>query len=100
MRKDVTVGKTSGAKKLSHVYANRFDAERAAKSTMSRAQRQPVSLTLALALGRADIYPEQKATVSDFKAEIDAVAWLVSEVTHTVNDRGFVTGLKLENVSE
>jgi len=100
VRKDVTVGKTGGAKKLSHVYANKFDAERAAKSTMSRSKRQPVSLTLALALGRSDIYPEQKANVTGFKSEIDAVAWLVSEVTHTLNDRGFVTGLKLENVSD
>ncbi|SDA21680.1 contractile injection system protein, VgrG/Pvc8 family [Sphingomonas sp. NFR15] len=98
-RKDVTVGKAAGAKKLSHVYATKSSAERAAKSTMKRAGRQPVSLTLALALGRADLYPEQKASVCGFKAEIDAIGWLVSEVTHTVNDRGFVTGLKLESAS-
>lgn len=96
-RKDVTVGKEATAKKLSHVYASKFDAERAAKSTMRRAQRQPVSMTMALALGRADICPEQKASVSGYKTEINETAWLVSEVTHTLSDRGYGTAMKLES---
>jgi len=41
---------------------------------MSWAERQPVSLTMALALRRADIVPEQQASVSGFKGEIDASA--------------------------
>lgn len=98
-RKTVTVGKAKGAKALSKVHASEAAANRAAAATLKRSGRQPVSLTLSLALGRADIYPEQKTTVAGFKADIDAVSWLIAEVTHSVNDRGFVTGLKLENAA-
>ena len=97
-RKSVTVGKSDGARQLSHVYSSESHAKRAAKAKLAHAKRQPVSLTLALALGRADLYPEQKGNVTRFKAEIDAVAWLIAEVTHSVGDRGFTTALKLESV--
>ncbi len=99
-RKSVTIGKASGAKALSHVYASESSARRAAKTTLQRAERQPVSLSLSLALGRADIYPEQSASVAGFKAEIDAVKWLVAEVSHTIGNRGFVTGLTLSRLGE
>ncbi len=95
-RKTVTTGKTDGAKKLSRVYGSEAEAQAAAKAAKGRVARQPVSLDLSLALGRADIYPEQSATVSGYKAEIDAVAWLVSEVTHRIGDRGFVSAVRLE----
>ncbi|BCA60228.1 contractile injection system protein, VgrG/Pvc8 family [Sphingomonas sp. HMP6] len=96
-RKKVTVGKTDGARQLSHVYSSESHATRAAKSKLAHAKRQPVSLTLALALGRADLYPEQKGSVSGFKAEIDAVDWLIAEVTHSLGEGGFTTALKLES---
>lgn len=96
-RKAVTVGKASGARKLSHVYSSESHAKRAATTQLARAKRQPVSLSLNLALGRADLYPEQKGSVSGFKAEIDAVNWLIAEVTHSLGDRGFSTALKLES---
>ncbi|MFC3581101.1 contractile injection system protein, VgrG/Pvc8 family [Sphingomonas hylomeconis] len=95
-RKTVTVGKANSARKLSRTYATEEDARRAAASAKGRAARQPVSLSLSLALGRPDIYPEQKATVAGFKAPIDAVAWLVGEVTHSLGSQGYVTALKLE----
>ena len=95
-RKTVTAGAATGAKKLSRVYASEGDAHTAAKAGQARAARQPLSLTLTLALGRADVHPEQKATVSGYKAEIDKVAWLIGEVTHSLTDRGYTTALKLE----
>ncbi len=60
------------------------------------ADRQPLFLAMTLALGRADLHPEQKASISGYKAAIDAVSWLIAEVTHTINDRGFQTELKLD----
>ena len=95
-REHVVAGKTDGAKMLSKVHANENDARTAANAAHGRAGREPVSLTMTLALGRPDIHPETKARVTGYKAAIDAVSWLVAEVTHTVGDRGFTTALKLD----
>lgn len=95
-KQHVTVGKADGAKTLSRTYATEADARTAAQAAKSRAGRQPVSLDLTLALGRADLYPEQRTTVSGYKPAIDTIGWLISDVTHTIGDRGFSTGLKLE----
>ena len=95
-RKTVTAGKEDGAKKLSRVYGTEADANAAATAAHSRTQREPVSLDLSLALGHPDIAPEQKTTVVGYKAEIDAVAWIVSEVSHSLGDQGYETKIKLE----
>lgn len=95
-RQHLVAGNADGAKSLSRVYANETDAQAAASAAHGRAGREPVSLSLTLALGRPDIHPETKATVTGFKAAIDTIGWLVVEVAHTVGDRGYVTGLKLE----
>lgn len=92
----VTHGEKKGARKLSRVYGSEAEARTAAQAAHARAGRQPLSLTMTLALGRADLHPEQKATVSGYKAAIDAVPWLIAEVTHTISDRGFQTQLKLD----
>ncbi len=97
-RKTVTAGKEDGAKNLSRVYGTEADANAAATAAHSRTQREPVSLDLSLALGRPDIAPEQKATVVGYKAEIDAVAWIVGEVSHSLGDQGYATKIKLETV--
>jgi phage protein D len=34
--------------------------------------------------------------VSGFKRVIDEQAWLISKVTHNLNNNGFTTGLELE----
>ena len=98
--KDVTDGKPEGARKLSRVYGSEAEAQTAAKAAHARAGRQPLSLTLTLALGRPDIHPEQPARLSGYKAVIDEVAWLVAEVTHSLGDRGLTTQLKLDTGAE
>lgn len=97
-RETFTAGKVDGAKKLSRVYGTEADASAAANAAHSRGQREPVSLDLSLALGRPDISPEQKTTVVGYKAEIDTVAWIVGEVSHSLGDRGYATKVKLETV--
>ncbi len=96
-KKTVTIGKADGARKLSRTYASETDARAAAKAEAGRAARQPRTLSLSLALGRPDLKPETPVTVSGFKAAIDAQRWVLAEVTHTLGDRGFATGLKLES---
>ncbi|WP_294326144.1 contractile injection system protein, VgrG/Pvc8 family [uncultured Sphingomonas sp.] len=98
-KKTVTAGKPEGARKLSRTYASEADARAAARAEAGRAARQPrtLSLSLSLALGRPDLKPETPIKVSDFKAAIDAQRWVLAEVTHTLGDRGFSTGLRLES---
>ncbi|MEH3040062.1 MAG: contractile injection system protein, VgrG/Pvc8 family [Sphingomonas paucimobilis] len=96
-KRTVTAGKADGARKLSRTYASEADARAAAKAEAGRAARQPRTLSLSLALGRPDLKPETPITVSGFKAAIDAQRWVLAEVTHTLGDRGFATGLKLES---
>lgn len=97
-RKHERAGANGSAKtrRLSRVYATKESAAAAAKAEHSRAARKPLSLSLTLALGNPQLFPEKKATVTGYKPAIDAVPWLVSEVTHTIGDRGYTTALKLE----
>lgn len=96
-KKTVTAGRVEGARKLSRTYASEADARAAAKAEAGRAARQPRTLSLSLALGRPDLKPETPITVSGFKTAIDAQRWVLAEVTHTLGDRGFSTGLRLES---
>lgn len=52
---------------------------------------------MTLALGRADLQPEQRATVEGLKREIADAKWLIAEVAHALGDRGFTTAVKLES---
>lgn len=95
-RRTFTAGTADGAKKLARVYPTEEAAQTAANAAHGRAGREPVSLSLTV-IGRPDIAPEQKAKVSGFKALIDGMGWLVSEVDHSIGDGGFTTKLKLES---
>jgi phage protein D len=94
-RRTFTAGKADGAKKLARVYPTEEAAQTAANAAHGKAGREPVSLTLNL-LGRPDLAPEQGATVQGFKAAVDAIRWVVTEVDHSLGDQGFTTRLKLE----
>ena len=95
-KRAITVGKKDGAKRLRRVYPDEASAKRAAIAERGRLARSPASLDFTLALGRADAYPEQRVTVTGFKDEIDAARWLITEVTHRLDQNGFGTALKLE----
>lgn len=94
----VVAGEEKGARRLARVYPNKAAAQRAAEAAKGRSARQPASMSVKAALGIASVYAEQKATVSGYKPPIDATAWLVSEVTHSLSNDGFTTDMKLEPV--
>ncbi len=100
-KKTVTVGSGTGeTKRLARTYSSEDAARRAATAEQGRAAREPRTLDLALALGRLEIYPDRPVTVAGFKAEVDAVNWLVSDVSHElIADRGFTTALTLESAA-
>ncbi|HCT9036866.1 TPA: phage late control D family protein [Providencia rettgeri] len=81
---------------LSHTYATKENAARAAKANWEKIQRGVASFSIQLAVGRADLYPEMPVTVSGFKLEIDNADWTLTRVVHSLNDSGFTTSLELE----
>ena len=88
---------TSGKQGVNRTYANRSNAERAAKMQWERLQRGVASFSLQLAEGRADLYTEMPVKVSGFKQPIDDAEWTITTLTHTVSpDNGFTTSLELE----
>lgn len=94
---DYLVGTDENVLVLNRTYANRANAERAAKMRWERLQRGVASFSLQLAEGRADIYTEMPVKVSGFKQPIDDAEWTITTLTHMVNpDSGFTTSLDLE----
>ncbi|WP_027349514.1 hypothetical protein [Halotalea alkalilenta] len=51
---------------------------------------------MTLTVGRPDITVETPVRVAGYKPEIDATAWIVTEVTHSLSNSGLVTDLKCE----
>jgi phage protein D len=93
----VTMGKAEGAKTLRKTYPDEASARRAATAEHTRLKRAPATLDMRLALGRPDAIPEARVTLTGFKPEIDATPWLITEVTHRLdNTGGFITELKME----
>lgn len=85
-----------GVKTLRHTYASKSNALRAARSEYQRMKRGVVSFNIDLARGRADIYPEQHATVSGFKRDIDGEEWIVVRAESRMDEKAFTTALTLE----
>jgi len=96
-KKTVTVGRADGAKKMRKVHPDEASARRAATAESDRLKRAPATFDMKLALGRAELIPEARATVVGFKDVIDAGKWLVSEANHRLDKAGgFTTDLKME----
>ncbi|QCT18512.1 phage late control D family protein [Jejubacter calystegiae] len=94
---DYLVGTDENVLVLNRTYANRGNAERAAKMQWERLQRGVASFSLQLAEGRADLYTEMPVKVSGFKQQIDDAEWTITTLTHTVSpDSGFTTSMDLE----
>jgi uncharacterized protein len=96
--KDVIVGgeNEKNLKVLPEVYPTQAEAKAAAEAEYKRTQRSQATMDYALAMGRAEIFPELPVTVSGFKPEIDATPWLVKRVRHSIGEGGFTSSLELE----
>jgi putative regulator of late gene expression len=49
------------------------------------------TFTIDLAYGNPMLMPETPLELSGFKSEIDATNWLITRVTHTITDNGYVS---------
>lgn len=90
------VGSDENVFVLTTVYATQKAAMRAAQAKWDKLQRGVAQFSISLARGRADLFPETPLAVSGFKAVIDAQPWIISKVTHSLNNGGYTTGLELE----
>jgi phage protein D len=96
-RKAVLVGTADNEKKLQATYATEQEARQHADAEFKRLERGTATMNYTLALGRADISPEQTVTLSGFKNEIDGTNWLVAKAVHTVDPTsGFTSSVELE----
>ncbi|WP_340610814.1 phage late control D family protein [Xenorhabdus bharatensis] len=93
---DYLVGSEGNVFIMKHTYANKANAERAAKAEWEKIQRGVASFSIQLAKGRPELLPEMKVRVSGFKPQIDGTDWTLVTVTHTLNDRGLTSALELE----
>lgn len=94
---DYLIGTDENVLVLSRTYANRANAERAAKMQWERLQRGVASFSIQLARGRADLYTEMPVKVSGFKQMIDAGEWIITTLTHSLSaDSGYTTSIELE----
>ncbi|WP_367298493.1 phage late control D family protein [Hafnia alvei] len=93
---DYLMGTEGNVLVLGHTYANKGNAERAAKAAWQKLQRGVATFSIQLARGRAELYPEMPVKVQGFKAEIDSADWLLTTVTHSLSGGGYTTALELE----
>lgn len=96
-RKSVLVGESGNAKRLRETYNSEAEAREHANAEWKRVRRGAAKMDFTLALGRADLSPEQKLRVRGFKPEIDDTAWLIAKATHSITGSGgYTTQLALE----
>jgi phage protein D len=81
---------------LTKIFASEEQAKRAALAKWDELQRRAATFSITLAMGRETIITEMPVKVSGFKRVIDEQAWIVTEVTHTLDGMGFKTKVKLE----
>ena len=83
-------------KTLRHLYATESGAWSGARGAFKKIQRGVAEFSITLAVGRPDLYPETPAVVKGFKPEIDAEAWLITEVSHKIDAGGYTAGIQFE----
>lgn len=93
---DYLAGSEDNVFSITTIYATKKAAMRAAQSKWEKLQRGVAEFSISLARGRADLFPETPIAVSGFKSVIDAQPWIISKVTHNLNNSGYTTGLELE----
>jgi len=94
---DYLVGTDENVLVLSRTYANRSNAERAAKMQWERLQRGVATFSIQPARGRAELYTEMPVKVTGFKKQIDEGEWIITTLTHSLSaDSGYTTSIELE----
>lgn len=92
----VLVGSDENPKSLRGNHATEQEALAEAQAEWRRVRRAGSALTLSLAEGRADLYPETPVIARGWKPEIDATEWVAVEVVHTLSEGGYTGSVLCE----
>src|SRR5690606_7117665 len=96
-QKDVLVGSDENARRLPATYHSEAEAKEQAEAAHKRNLRGAATLSYNLAVGRPDVYPEQRVTISGIKPQIDETPWLIVKARHAITgSSGFTTQLDME----
>lgn len=87
-------------KRLRKTYGSEADARAAAAAETARLARGAATFRYTLAVGRPELYPEQKGRVLGFgHGEIDDQAWLIAKAVHSWTSDSLITSLDLETAA-
>lgn len=94
--KDPLAPSADSIKVLRHTYANKVNAERAAKAEWQRLLRGAATFSFTAAKAHPELFPELPVIVKGFKPEIDGTSWIIVRCTHNLSTSGFTTSLEME----
>ncbi|UAX41242.1 phage late control D family protein [Pasteurella canis] len=83
-------------KTLRHTYKTEASAIQGAKAAFDKMKRGTASFSLTMAYGEPELMPEMPAELKGFKSEIDSSDWIITSVTHSINDSGFTSAVEFE----
>ncbi|WP_336979892.1 contractile injection system protein, VgrG/Pvc8 family [Altererythrobacter fulvus] len=97
--KTVKVGGGKNAKRIKRSFASEAEAKQAAAAQARKAARGEYQFSYQMALGDPGLEPNQPVTLDGWDSEIDAVKWLISEASHSLDKGGgLASSVKLESV--
>ena len=97
-RRHVLAGVIGNAKRLRQLYASEEDALEAARAEWARLQRGMATLHFDLAYGRPELAPQTKVRFAGLKEPMGSTVWLLSRVTHKLDDGGLTTSAEGETI--
>ena len=98
-RKKAEVGQDGYRRHLRQTYNSETEAKQAAEAELKRIKTRARTLSLNLAVGRAELFAEQPLTTQGFKPQIDSVRWFIKEITYTLNEQGYTCQIQCEEMS-
>lgn len=82
---------------LPHTYANKGNAERAAKAKRGALQKGKATLSISNAPGNPNFEAESRLTATGFRKGVDG-QWTMNSVSHQINDSGYTCSIQCERV--
>lgn len=97
-RHSVVVGgeTNKNMKVLPEGYPSQKEAEAAATAEYNRVKRGQATMSMSLALGIPELFPEMPVNLNGWKPEIDATPWLLKEVSHSLSNSGYTCDCEFE----
>jgi len=99
-QRTVLAGTQGNVSRMLALYPNEADAQAAATAEWQRIQRWHATFRLKIAHGLPTLAVQHPVQLQGFKPQIDAIAWLVKQVTHTLNAQGLTSSVELEQLGD